>query len=60
MGEDRSFGVLRVAFREDLWISRVSVSIPSLSISSVVVSFWFILNLLQFLANVFQSVCAVW
>ena len=32
----------------------------SLSMSAVVVSFWFILNQLQFLANVFQSVCAVW
>ena len=57
--EDWSFGVLDIAFRKNLWISRVSVSI-SLSISVMVVNFWFIWNLLQFLANVPQSVCSVW
>ena len=39
------------------YLMRVSIS---LSMSSVVDGFWFILNLLQFLANVFQSICAVW
>lgn len=38
-------------FRKDFWINRVSASI-SLFMSAVVVSLWFILNLLQFSENV--------
>ena len=58
--EEWSFRVLDVAFQKDLWISLVSASISMRLVSGYIVSFWFIWNLLQLLANVFQSVCSVW